>query len=464
MNHKIFPAIVVFMSGFVCAQAQPSKNIQTDSQGVEKKIEKKERPDAVNAKADADWNRLITLVPTQEELKKIGSNNVAYQLIFDRYMRERIDHATRFWKTYPKDKRRLDALYILLNADAQVLMPWIGELNDSLATRLKAMEDSLRGDYFRYRTRKLYYSNPYFRSFPRNLIARDEWINTGDELVRQAKLSLAATDKMEELDWAVFCRNWRVAGNEWRNMPKTDERPDDRIKELEKDYWKNMADLFWKLYWVRFSEHVGKYADLPVLEKRAMDFLSGMNFHEPDLAKKYWANIIKQFGDPAYQHARKKGVKALYKAALNQLSISKMEQKLEPVQMKFTAMDGRQIDLAKYRGKIVLIDFWATWCKPCVAEMPVLKSVYDKYRDKGFEVIGICLDDESQRTEVKKILGKSGLSVPQRFEGKGFDGDYYRQLFGITALPTAWLIDKNGFLVSTNARGNKLETLLRLYL
>ncbi len=230
----------------------------------------------------------------------------------------------------------------------------------------------------------------------------------------EAKLSLAATDKMEELDWAYFAGTgeWQETNGAICRKPMND--PDDRIKELEKDYWKNMADLFWKLYWVRFSEHVSKYADLPVLENRAMDFLSGMNFNEPDLAKKNTGEIsLAQFGDPAYPHARKKGVEGLIQGGV------------EPVEhFKNGAKAGACADEVHCHGwppdrfgqvsrkNRWLIDFWATWCKPCVAEMPVLKSVYDKYRDKGFRSDRICLDDESQRAEVKKILEKSGLSAP----------------------------------------------------
>jgi hypothetical protein len=94
-------------------------------------------------------------------------------------------------------------------------------------------------------------------------------------------------------------------------------------------------------------------------------------------------------------------------------------------------------------------------------EMPNLKAQYDKYHDKGLEMIGICMDDESEREKVKQLLAKNNITTSQRFEGKGFDGDYYRQLFSIKGLPTVWLLDKNGLLVSTEARGEQLEPLLR---
>src|SRR6266478_8213925 len=68
----------------------------------------------------------------------------------------------------------------------------------------------------------------------------------------------------------------------------------------------------------------------------------------------------------------------------------------QPLAIQFEAIDGRQVDLAKMRGKVVLVDFWATWCPPCVREVPVVKAAYDKFHPRGFEVIGISLDDKKQ--------------------------------------------------------------------
>ncbi len=133
----------------------------------------------------------------------------------------------------------------------------------------------------------------------------------------------------------------------------------------------------------------------------------------------------------------------------------------ETLDLKFTAFDGREVDLAKLRGKVVLIDFWATWCGPCMAELPHVLETYRKYHDKGFEIIGISFDQD--RAALERITKAKEMTWPQYFDGQGWK-NLFGVRFGIHGIPTMWLVDKQGAIASRDARKDlaaQVEALLR---
>jgi thiol-disulfide isomerase/thioredoxin len=147
-----------------------------------------------------------------------------------------------------------------------------------------------------------------------------------------------------------------------------------------------------------------------------------------------------------------------------------------PLDWKFTAADGREVDFEKLRGKVVLIDFWATWCGPCVKEIPSILAAYRKYHDQGFEVVGITLeltdakpgDTPEQATarlaaakaRLLEFVAKENLPWPQYFDGTGRKNPYTAR-YGIQSIPAMFLVDQSGMVVSMDARGAKLEPALR---
>ena len=132
----------------------------------------------------------------------------------------------------------------------------------------------------------------------------------------------------------------------------------------------------------------------------------------------------------------------------------------KPVAIQFTAVDGREVDLSKMKGKVVLIDFWATWCSPCVAEVPNVKATYDKLHAKGFEIVGISFDQKQDQLE--KFVSDQTMAWPQFFDGKGWANKFGAE-FGIQSIPTMWLVDKQGKLRDMNGRSDleqKVEKML----
>jgi thiol-disulfide isomerase/thioredoxin len=109
--------------------------------------------------------------------------------------------------------------------------------------------------------------------------------------------------------------------------------------------------------------------------------------------------------------------------------------------LAFTGLRGEKVDLASLKGKVVLIDFWATWCGPCRQVMPDVVATYKEYRDRGFEIIGISLDKD--QAQLEQYLKDMGMTWPQYYDGLGWNNKL-AQRFGIRGIPHIVLIDKNG--------------------
>jgi thiol-disulfide isomerase/thioredoxin len=117
-------------------------------------------------------------------------------------------------------------------------------------------------------------------------------------------------------------------------------------------------------------------------------------------------------------------------------------------------LEGKPLSIASRKGKVVLIDFWATWCGPCVRELPNVLKTYEKYHDKGFEIIGISLD--SDKDKLTTFIKEKKMTWPQYFDGKGWQNKVSTQ-YGIQSIPATYLIDKEGKVLAIGLRGEALE-------
>lgn len=124
---------------------------------------------------------------------------------------------------------------------------------------------------------------------------------------------------------------------------------------------------------------------------------------------------------------------------------------------------GNMIRLSSFRGKYVLLDFWASWCVPCRAENPTVVKAYQQYKDKGFTVLGVSLDKPDARDRWLKAIADDQLTWTQVSDLKFWNNEAAK-LYGIQAIPQNYLIDPSGKIVASNLRGEALLDQLKALL
>ncbi len=181
---------------------------------------------------------------------------------------------------------------------------------------------------------------------------------------------------------------------------------------------------------------------------------------DPELAKEYSARVVETFKD---------GKKDFQKRIVEHFAGRARFDNLVGNDVKFEGifLDGTEIDWNSYRGKVVLIDFWATWCPACVAEFPQIQNYYDAYRDKGFEVVGYSLDRVPDALKEYEAAGKlpswktiSLAHTLQANKEKGKEFVALDQYYGLDGIPASILVGKDGKAIATNVPMHKLRTLI----
>lgn len=126
-------------------------------------------------------------------------------------------------------------------------------------------------------------------------------------------------------------------------------------------------------------------------------------------------------------------------------------------------VNGKAVKLSDFRGKYVLVDFWASWCHPCREENPNLKKAYGALKDKGLEVLAVSLDDKQTRNAWIKAIETDGLPWVHVSDLKGWQNQV-AVLYGIRAVPQNYLVDPEGKIVAQNLRGPELTSRLAAYI
>jgi thiol-disulfide isomerase/thioredoxin len=117
------------------------------------------------------------------------------------------------------------------------------------------------------------------------------------------------------------------------------------------------------------------------------------------------------------------------------------------------SVTGDELSLDKLKGKVVVLDFWASWCGPCRAEMPAVKRLWQDYKKENFVLIGVNLDDN--RKAFEQYVKEEGVTWPQYYDGKGW-GNRIAELYGVHAIPMTFIIDQQGMIRASGLRGERL--------
>jgi thiol-disulfide isomerase/thioredoxin len=291
------------------------------------------------------------------------------------------------------------------------------------------------------------------------------------EYVRQSQEAAKTRSKLILELYKAAADNERVPAlmaERWGNTPPGGPQIDALLKEIddvlahtkngklkvEAAYFKAQAQLF------KNRQHgegkldttaIDAFIQLAPKDPRAgqLVYMAAMSASDPKIKTALEDRILKEYPDSQFT--------PVIKGARRQ-----REGVGKPFELEFTdANSGSTISMATLKGKVVVVDFWATWCGPCVAEMPTMKKLYEKFHGQGVEFLGISLDqpkDQGGLDALKKFVKEQEIRWPQYYQGKGWQSDFSRS-WGINSIPTMFIVDQQGKLVSVEARG-KLEELI----
>ncbi|WP_308993906.1 TlpA disulfide reductase family protein [Mariniflexile litorale] len=411
----------------------------------------------IKSQAESDWIGVDSIKTyfcnTPKELEHYHNSSFLEKRRFeDTVEKKRLQLAENFLEKYPNDAHYYDVLTYFLH---YLFEPkFIADKIPDSTLWVLNQDSKLTKTH-----RDLFLSQ--MRALPIDEVARARWLKKGNELVEKFLESNAPLEQKAKIEMRLMGRDLRMAlfQYEYMNFQKN---------TMESGYWERFDTYYWEPFRLRLKTLLFKYPDLETLALNVEQFIAiiSREYLSPELTEPSWQYFY-NITDATHPLGNQKGIKAVHTMAKENLKARndlKDVDASQPLELVFTAMDGSRIDLKTMRGKVVLLDFWSVRCGPCIMEMPHVKALYDTYRDKGFEVIGIVANSDTEKAQVLKILKKQNANWPQRLDKGSEVTVSYHSLYNITSLPTVWLLDKEGKIVDRNARGMRLEPLIRKYL
>lgn len=201
-----------------------------------------------------------------------------------------------------------------------------------------------------------------------------------------------------------------------------------------------------------------------MIEKRSRDIENFIRNEKATPATYFAVKYL--FGTPEPKLillARDKMIKEMPESVYTK-NMQELAKQLSPTSVGATAPNinlatpgGELLALSSLRGKVVLIDFWASWCGPCRKENPAVKAIYEKYKERGFEIYGVSLDQNEGQW--KAAIAKDRLTWKHVSDLKGWKSSA-AQLYGVRSIPATFLLDKEGRIYKSGFRSHELEGLL----